>query len=271
MTTWAIKVLNLGTIAVPKIALTPGFDPELTLDFPYLGFLLQDGRRNILVDSGISDNFIINGKAWGGWPAQAGRKYLEKALAEAKVGPDEIETVIYTHLHNDHAANSTIFTNATLVFQKDEWTTLLDPLPAMNIRRDYDPELIAELKSMNCLKIEGDLEFTDGIKLFKTPGHTPGSQSVAVNTKKGTKVLVGDHWHLNCMAFAHQDQIVDIYGQAHKITPAPPVYAGHIPSTLIYNYYDYYDSCYKIKSIMKTFSPEFLVAGHEPSLLVTGA
>ncbi len=74
MNTWKVTVLYYGKITLPKSALTPAFDPDLVLDIPYLGFLLQKGNRNILVDTGIDDHFIIDGKAWGGWPAEAGRK-----------------------------------------------------------------------------------------------------------------------------------------------------------------------------------------------------
>lgn len=270
MSTWQIKVLYYGKITLPKSALTANLDANLVLDVPYLGFLLQRGKKNILVDTGISDSFIINGKAWGGYPAQAGRAYLEKSLADARVDPLDIDTILFTHLHNDHAANTTMFKKARLIFQKDEWRDLLDPLPVMNIRRDYDPTLIGELKTMDCLKVDGEFEVTDGIRIYKTPGHTAGSMSIAVQTKKGVQVIVGDHFHLYCMAFSKQDEIMDMNGKKHKITPAPDVYGPFIPSTLIYNYYAYYDSSYKIKAILGNYSPEFIIPGHEPSLLVTG-
>lgn len=191
-----------------------------------------------------------------------------KALASAEVDPLDVRTILLTHLHNDHAANTTLFKNARLIFQRDEWKTLVDPLPVMNIRRDYDPNLVDELKSMDCLKIDGDLEINDGIKVYKTPGHTPGSMSVAVQTDKGIKVIVGDHFHLYCMAFSNQDTLTDMEGKKHKITPAPNVYGPFIPSSLIYNYYDYYDSGYKIKCLLGKYSPEFLLPGHEPALMV---
>lgn len=270
MSDWQIKVLYLGKITVPKAALTAGLDPDLVLDWPYLGFLLQKGKRNVVVDTGISESFIIDGKAWGGYPAEGGRAFLEKALADAGVDPLDVEMVLFTHLHNDHAANSTIFEKARFIFQKDEWACLLDPLPVMNVRKDYDPALVEELKGMNCLKVDGDLELTDGIKLLKTPGHTPGSQSIAVKTKKGMRVLVGDHWHVYCMAFSQQTEVMDMQGNRHKITPAPAVYGPFIPSTLTYNYYDYYDSCYKLRAILDSDSPECVVPGHDPSLVVTG-
>lgn len=272
MALWDIKVLYYGEITIPKAVATPNLDPDLLLDSPYLGFLLQNGKQNILVDTGISDDYIVDGKAaWGNFPAKGGRSYVEKALAEAGVDPLEIETILFTHLHNDHAANTSIFKNARLIFQRDEWATLLDPLPIMKVRKDYDPALVDELKSANCVKVHGDFELTEGIKCFKTPGHSPGCMSVAVSTAKGIRVLVGDQWPMYCMAFSQQEEIMDMKGNKYKITPAPKEYGHFIPpAALIYDYFDYYDSCYKILSMIPSDSPEYIVPGHEPSLLVTG-
>jgi glyoxylase-like metal-dependent hydrolase (beta-lactamase superfamily II) len=270
MSLWDITVLNYGQISIPKGAVTPGLDMDLVFDSPYLGFLLQNGKRNIVVDTGISEDFFVDGKAWGNFPAMGGRKFVEKALSDCGVDPLEVNTVIYTHLHNDHAANATLFENARLIFQKEEWLALLDPLPIMNVRRDYDPTLVNELKTMNCIKVDGDFELTEGIKCIRTPGHTIGSQSIVVQTKKGIRVIVGDHWHLYCMAFAWQDEIIDIHGNKHKITPAPEVYGHFIPASLINNFYDYYDSSYKILSMIPEDCPEYILPGHEASLLVNG-
>jgi len=272
MVVWDIKVLYYGDITIPKSMPTPNLDPDLHFVSPYLGFLLQNGRQIILVDTGISDNAIVDGKAaWGNFPAKGGRAYVEKSLEEAGVDPLEIETILFTHLHNDHAANTSIFKNARLIFQKNEWATLIDPLPIMKVRRDYDPSLVDELTSANCVKIHGDFELTDGIKCFLTPGHTPGCMSIAVNTAKGIRILVGDHWPLYCMAFSQQDEIIDMEGNRHKITPAPKDYGHFIPSpNLIYNFFDYYDSSYKLLSMIPSDSPEYIVPGHEPSLLFTG-
>lgn len=272
MNNWEIKVLYLGKITLPKAGITPGFDPDLIIAIPYLGFLLKKGERKVLVDSGIKSNYIINGKAWGGYAAEGGQEYLLAALDKEGVKPGEIDTVIYTHLHNDHAAYCSFFQNARIVVQKDEWLNLLDPLPAQNIRGDYDPSLIPELRSMkHLLKIDGDVELPGGIKLYKTPGHSAGSQSIGVETKDGLKIIVGDHLHMNCMAFPEQKELMDMDGKIHKITPAPAVYGPTIPSSLIYDYYSYYDSTAKLKAYAPKWEPGFIICGHEPSLMVTGA
>jgi N-acyl homoserine lactone hydrolase len=267
---WQIKVLLFGKIHVPKSVTTPGLDLDFTYDGPYWGFLLQNGKRNILVDTGISEKFIVDGKAWGGFPAEGGSKHVLKALADVGVAPEEIDTVIFTHLHNDHAGNNGLFKKAQFIFQKEEWRTLLDPLPVMQVRKDYDLSIIEELKEMNCLKIEGDFEFAEGIKVYKTPGHTPGCQSIAVQTEKGLRIMVGDHWHHYFNGFSQLTEMTDLYGKKHKITPAPKVYGPFIPTTLVYNFYDWYDSGYRLRAIAGSDNPECIVPGHETSLLVRG-
>ena len=267
---WKIRVLYYGKMKVPKSAISPGLDPELILEGPYLGFLLQTTGRNVLVDTGISEKFIINGKAWGGFPAEGGSGYVLKALGDAGVSPKDIDTVIFTHLHNDHEGNLGPFKGARLVFQKDEWKTLLDPLPVMQVRRDYDLSIIDELRRMDCLAVDGDLELPDGIRLYKTPGHTPGSQSIAVQTERGLRILVGDHWHHFFNGFSQLRSLIDIHGESHPITPAPEVYGPFIPTSLVYNYYDWYDSGYKLRALIGTGGPECIVPGHETSLVALG-
>lgn len=68
MDAWEIRVLYYGKTTLPKSALTPNLDPDLVVSIPYLGFLLRKGKENIIVDTGISDSFIIDGKAWGAGP-----------------------------------------------------------------------------------------------------------------------------------------------------------------------------------------------------------
>ncbi len=41
--------------------------------------------------------------------------------------------------------------------------------------------------------IQGDWEILDGIRLIKTPGHTPGSQAVLIDTVGGIYCIAGDN------------------------------------------------------------------------------
>ena len=45
---------------------------------------------------------------------------------------------------------------------------------------------------MNLDLLDGDAEITDGIRVIVTPGHSPGSQAVLVDTESGLFVIAGD-------------------------------------------------------------------------------
>lgn len=264
---WRAKTLNCGIHVNAKGALTAGFDPNLYMKLPYLAFLLQDGKTNILIDNGINERFLIDGKAWGGCPADAGSKDLLGSLAKEGLKPDDIDLILYTHLHNDHVGNCNYFPNTKSIAQKDEWYNLTNPVFAEKVRRDYDLEVIPYLQAnKHFYKIEGDLEIFEGVKLIKTCGHTRGSQSVVVNTVNGVRIFVGDQFHLPCSCFPWMEEMLDCDGVSHKITKAPDEWPT-IPSSLVYDYYNYYASAEKIKAIIPELKPEYVVCGHDPALL----
>lgn len=77
---WKVTTIDCGWHIGNKVNLTPGRDDH-PVKLPYLAFLLQDGEKNILIDNGINERFLINGCAWGGCPADAGEKDLVNSLA----------------------------------------------------------------------------------------------------------------------------------------------------------------------------------------------
>jgi glyoxylase-like metal-dependent hydrolase (beta-lactamase superfamily II) len=265
MAEWTIKPLVFGTIEVKKEQLTTGLDVGLPLTVPYLGFYLTDGNQNVLCDTGINAKYIVDGKAWAGSPAAGGEDWVIKSLDEIGISPNEIHRVIYTHLHNDHAGNCHLFPNATHIFQEAEWKELLDPLPSMMIRGDFDQSLIPMLKELNCQKVVGDVELLEGIELILTPGHTAGSQCLLVTTGKGVYNLAGDTIHVLPIAFPQMTELTLMDGTLQPITPAPKNWGPAVPSSLVYDHYAWFRSIYRIKSMLK--GPEFLIPGHETSVV----
>ncbi|MBW2369623.1 MAG: N-acyl homoserine lactonase family protein [Deltaproteobacteria bacterium] len=265
MAQWKITPLVYGTIDVTKGLVTTGLDADLPHKGVYLGFYLTNGTQKVLVDTGINEKYIVDGKAWGGLPAEGGEAHVLKSLDEAGVSAKAIDTVLYTHLHNDHAGNCHLFPKAVHIFQDAEWKELLDPLPSMKIRRDYDPETIGVLSEMNCRRVSTDVEIFDGIRLIQTPGHTAGSQSLLVSTVDGVYVLVGDTLPTLPNAFPKMTQWTQLDGSVLSITPAPREWGPAIPSGIIYDHYAWYRSVYQIHALLR--GPEFLLPGHEVSLV----
>ena len=265
---WRVKVIDCGTHKNYKGNLSSGYDQDLFIKLPYLAFLLQDGEMNILIDNGINERYVKDGKAWGGIPCWASSKDLLNSLAKEGLTPDDIDLILYTHLHNDHAGNANFFPRTKSIAQKDEWDNLLNPTYAELQRRDFDLDVIPYLRNNpNFLTIDGDMEIIEGIKVIKTPGHTRGSMSIVVNTVNGLRVFVGDLFHMPCCCFPEMTEMPDCDGVIHKITPCTDG-APSLRSSLVYDCYDYYDSVNKIKAIIPQLDPKYVICGHDPALLL---
>ncbi|MHB8867666.1 MAG: N-acyl homoserine lactonase family protein [Thermoleophilia bacterium] len=276
--TWDVEVLYFGKISMPLSTMlsvcyvfgAPVVKHDPYVSAPYLGFLLTRAERRVVVDTGISAKFIVDGKAWAGLEAEGGEAYVRRALAEKGLGPGDIQTVLYTHLHNDHAGNCGLFPQARHVFQRAEWENLLNPLPIQNVRKDYDAAIIDEFALLQTQVVEGDFGLEPGIDLYATPGHTRGSQSIAVRMRKGTVVLVGDLLTSYVGAFPQTRQIEDMEGLLHDVPPAPEVFGNAIPSSVTYDFYEWYESVKRVQSIASRNEPGFVIPGHETSLVAKG-
>jgi N-acyl homoserine lactone hydrolase len=149
---------------------------------PIYVFYLEGGPEKILVDTGLEQFMAPPGAA-----GELGLEILEfeDALATYGLKPEDIDIIIHTHLHNDHCENDYKCTKARVYVQKAEYEFFKNPHP---VDHRYFPDL---LDGVEVVTVEGDAEIVPGVSVVLTPGHTPGGQSVVVNTKKGTAVITG--------------------------------------------------------------------------------
>lgn len=88
----------------------------------------------------------------------------------------------------DHFEYAGKFENAKFVVQKDELDYARNPHPFLQYFYLPIQELLNEVEFYI---VEGDKEIAKEVKVFLTPGHSPGSQSVAIETEKGIAVITG--------------------------------------------------------------------------------
>lgn len=121
------------------------------------------------------------------WPGKAEDvKSFEDALKEEGMTVDDVDIIIHTHLHHDHCVNTSKCRNADVYVQEEEWAFAMAPHP---IQAQYYPKEIYEGWKLRLIR--GDYELFPGLRILHTPGHTPGTQSLAVQTKRGTAVIPG--------------------------------------------------------------------------------
>jgi N-acyl homoserine lactone hydrolase len=190
MSNWRITSLRLGELYLPH--------GEGIMRDPVHCWLVQNGETNLLVDSGMAEIATIRAKlkidGVGG-----GHEVLRQELEREGVTPEDIDYVILTHLHFDHADNLELFPGACVVVQRQELFAAIDPVPSQ--RLFYWKSMIAALqlrKRPSALRlVEGDVDLIPGIRLLSVPSHTEGMQVVMVSTEKGCATIVsdlGDHY-----------------------------------------------------------------------------
>lgn len=155
-----------------------GHGTELTLGV-YI-WLIEGVEKTILVDTGASGEFIRS----TGFPGKDVQTQ-ESALKKVGLTVEDIDYVVLTHLHGDHAADITKYPNATFVVQKDELEYAKNPHPM------HTNWFVVPPKETNLEIIDGDKEIVPGVKVIKTPGHTPGGQSILIDTDQGKVCLSG--------------------------------------------------------------------------------
>lgn len=141
-------------------------------------YLFRDpAAGTVLVDTGIGGH----GSPAAGWAPVPGGLIGE--LAAAGVEPADVDVVVLTHLHSDHASGAVadgvpVFPGARHLIQRDEleW-----------VRGAVRDQVVVPLGDL-VQAIEGPMRLAPEIAVVPTPGHTPGHQSVEI----GSLTLTGD-------------------------------------------------------------------------------
>lgn len=203
-------------------------------------FLIQGNHHNILFDSGMPNQEEVHRYGFEfGYIEDA--PYVIEELKKLEVSPEDIDIIILSHLHWDHSWNLGKFPNARIYVQKKE----LQHAVAPNLHERSAYGLIQGIPGCPCwvsymnriVPVDGDENIMDGIRVITTPGHTPGSQSVLVETAEGQYALVSDfslteRCYRDCILtgiFTSADDWYYSYYKLRKINPK--VITTHDPSS----------------------------------------
>ena len=201
---YRIRPLLLGEAEVPNVL---DIFWSLSTDrgrssVPILGFLLiaPDGEA-IVVDCGMRDPQRAVDVHRLGPHSCTPEQSLPAQLRLHGVRPEDVNILILTHLHYDHAGNCSQLPNARIVVQRAELMAAAAPmgpaaLPIGGKSLFYDRADVAELVDPlwdRVTLIEGDHTPLPGIDcVLYDHTHTPGHQCVYVRTEKGVAAIVGD-------------------------------------------------------------------------------
>jgi N-acyl homoserine lactone hydrolase len=137
------------------------------------GFLhvIDHPEGAVLVDTGLIDSTPELDEEWS-------------PRFDAGKIPRGVLCVINTHLHFDHCGGNRLFPGIPLYVQQAERAAARQP--------EYTIPEWVEFEGAQYVELDGEAEVLDGVSVLPTPGHTPGHQSVLVETDDGLAVVGGD-------------------------------------------------------------------------------
>ncbi len=160
--------------------------------------LLVRGERTLLIDAGIGGK--MDEKSTDIYGIDRARD-LDQTLAESGLAPDDIDIVLATHLHFDHAGGFTrhdasgkivpTFPRARYIVRTAEWDDAAHPHERN--RASYLPENFKPLADAGVLDLmAGDRTIVPGVRVVRTGGHTMHHQIVVIESEGRTAVFAAD-------------------------------------------------------------------------------
>ncbi|MBV9555506.1 MAG: N-acyl homoserine lactonase family protein [Pseudolabrys sp.] len=159
---------------------------DLKLQFVYSCYLIKHDGDYLLWDTGHAMTA----------PNVAPKESVVDQLAKLNVKPEQIKYVGISHYHADHTGQVASFPGATLLIGAREWDAITAPNPAQGVNyKPFEHWAKGEGK-LEALALDKDV-FGDGsVIVLRTPGHTPGHQSLLVKLPQtGNVIIVGDAVH----------------------------------------------------------------------------
>jgi len=154
--------------------------------------LVRAADKIILIETGNGAKWDAKLRQIYGIPEGDG---LQTALAQVGVKSKDIDIVINTHLHFDHAGGNTIpsgdrdtpaFPHAKYIVQREELEHAQHP--GERDRASYFPDRFGPISAAGQWQlVDGDVEIVPGISVTRIPGHNLTIQAVKLTS--GTKTL----------------------------------------------------------------------------------
>ena len=175
-------------------------DEENTFMVPVHPVLAEVGGKRVLVETGMGDKHERAGKFARSWGIDQPAT-IHDELAALGVAPEEIDLVVLTHLHFDHAGGNTrlnasgralpSFPRARHLVQRAEYANAR--YPGKLDKGTYFNDNLTPVEDAGLWDLlEGDTVVMPGVETIVTPGHVPWLQIVRFESRGQVAAVVSD-------------------------------------------------------------------------------
>ncbi len=237
---WEILALRYATAELRRDHLVLDGDPHDRMGrLDYFVWLLRDGRRTVLVDTGFDAEE-------GGRRDRHLLRHPAEALERVGVRADDIEDVVLTHLHFDHAGNLDAFPNARFHLQDREMSFATGRCMChARMRRPFSIEHVVKAVRLvydeRVVFHEGDYTLFPGLDVHLIGGHSMGLQVLVAAGPMRPVVVASDAAHLGAFVaakdvfpvFGDYAEVLEGYRRLQELAgPEGVILPGHDPQVL---------------------------------------
>ncbi|WAA11755.1 YtnP family quorum-quenching lactonase [Fervidibacillus halotolerans] len=183
--------------------------------------LIETGKKNILIESGIGNGKLTEKQKRNFGVTEESK--LEESLREKQLHLSDIDIVLMTHMHFDHASGLTndrgsVFPNATIYCSEKEWKEMRNP--TIRSKATYWEKNWKGIEDQ-VVAFEHELEVFPGIRIVHTGGHSFGHAIVLIESKGEMAIHMADlmptHAHKNPLwVMAYDDYPMDSIREKEK-------------------------------------------------------
>jgi N-acyl homoserine lactone hydrolase len=196
----SLHALQNGFMGAQRSLLFYGEFSDAATRIPIAAYLIRTSDGNVLFDTGLSPRALPGLRRNDPLARFEEADLLVNRLDALGLRPDDVSTVVLSHLHYDHAGGTDLFPRSELCVQKDEYAYAHYPasfFAPFYYRKNFD------LPGYRWRLLDGDTELAPGLTVLRSDGHTPGHQSLLVELPESEPVLLtGDA----CYWREHLDQ-----------------------------------------------------------------
>jgi N-acyl homoserine lactone hydrolase len=186
---YRVTALRMGRLTPGRPSLVGESTYVRTAVSPIWSAAIEGNGHRIVVDTGMADRTWV--EKYISPCSQEPDETIEGALLHIGWEPRTVDIVINTHLHYDHCGGNRALTGANFRVSAREWEFAQAPIESQSLI--YDKAWLQGGLAQSSYRFTVDEEeLLPGIRIIFTPGHTPGHQSVLVNTAEGIVAITGD-------------------------------------------------------------------------------